>query len=210
VQCTTGGGVRAQKKARTRAAIRAAALELFTRQGFSSTTVEQIAHASGVSHTTFFRYFTSKEQVIIGDDLRAEREATFAAIPPGLNHFDLVRRMVTGMYELGIADEWVANYDRIALIHADPHLRYSSQVETERIISEATEFIADYTGVPTTDLHLRAFVAAISGVMFYIAHAEPQADHAVGMAELLEAIDLLEQGLPMPTKQGSDETHDRI
>ena len=46
---TVGGGVRAQNKARTRAAIRAAAMELFAKQGYSTTTVEQIAKTAGVS-----------------------------------------------------------------------------------------------------------------------------------------------------------------
>ena len=58
-------GSRAQNKARTRAAIRFAALDLVTEQGYHATTVAQIAAAAGVSHTTLFRYFDSKEQVLV-------------------------------------------------------------------------------------------------------------------------------------------------
>src|SRR6478609_5774895 len=45
----------------------AAALELFEGQGFEATSVEQIAHAAGVSRSTFFRQFGGKEDVVFAD-----------------------------------------------------------------------------------------------------------------------------------------------
>ncbi|MCR2764084.1 TetR/AcrR family transcriptional regulator [Microbacterium sp. zg.B48] len=45
----------------------AAALELFERQGFEATSVEQIARAAGVSRSTFFRQFGGKEDVVFAD-----------------------------------------------------------------------------------------------------------------------------------------------
>jgi AcrR family transcriptional regulator len=59
---------RSAKKAATRARIRAAALELFRRDGYEGTTVERIAAAAGVTHTTFFRYFPTKEDVALSDN----------------------------------------------------------------------------------------------------------------------------------------------
>ncbi|GAA3023191.1 TetR family transcriptional regulator [Gordonia defluvii] len=194
---TGTGGVRALKKARTRTAIRTAAMELFARQGYSSTTVEQIAQAAGVSHTTFFRYFQSKEQVIIGDDLQEQREASLRLIPPGLNHFDLVRHMIADLFAIGVADEWASNYDRMAVINGDPELRFAHQLETERVITEATQFIADYAGVPIDDLRLRVFVAAVSGVMFHIATSGERIETDDALPRLLAALDLLERGLPL-------------
>jgi AcrR family transcriptional regulator len=46
-------------------------MELFARDGFAQTTVEQIAASMGVSGRTVFRYFTSKEDMVIGhlDDI---------------------------------------------------------------------------------------------------------------------------------------------
>lgn len=42
------------------------AQDLFLEQGYANTTVDQIALAAGMSKRTFFRYFTSKDDLVIG------------------------------------------------------------------------------------------------------------------------------------------------
>src|ERR1700683_970799 len=62
-------GLRERKKARTRASLREHALRLFRDQGYTATTVEQIAAAAEVSPSTFFRYFPTKEDLVLQDDM---------------------------------------------------------------------------------------------------------------------------------------------
>lgn len=50
-----------------RTAVVAAAIDLFTTQGFDQTSVEQIAKAAGVSRSTFFRQFGGKDDVVFAD-----------------------------------------------------------------------------------------------------------------------------------------------
>ncbi|MGW5682873.1 TetR family transcriptional regulator [Nonomuraea sp. NPDC003754] len=65
-----------------------AALNLLTRKGFDAVTIDEIVAAAGVSRRTFFRYFASKEDVVVqflaemGAGMRAELAARPAEEPP--------------------------------------------------------------------------------------------------------------------------------
>jgi AcrR family transcriptional regulator len=61
-------GLRERRRLETTREISDAALDLFERQGVHATTVDEIAHAAGISPRTFFRYFATKEQAAFLDD----------------------------------------------------------------------------------------------------------------------------------------------
>lgn len=69
------------KRTAVRRELTLVALELFQAHGFDSTTVDRIAEAAGMSRRTFFRYFASKEDLVvgkwelIGDDIVAALQA---------------------------------------------------------------------------------------------------------------------------------------
>ncbi len=78
-------GRRARRKAELRQRLLRAALDLFARQGFFPTTIEQITEAADVAKGTFFNYFPSKEHVLggFGDGQLARIEAARAEARAG-------------------------------------------------------------------------------------------------------------------------------
>lgn len=76
-------GLRERKKERTRKLLREGAAALFAEHGFAGTTVADIAACANVSERTFFRYFESKEALLLPDsiDLFAYVEAELARRP---------------------------------------------------------------------------------------------------------------------------------
>src|SRR5688572_15456599 len=76
-------GRRERKKLETRRALASAALHLAAERGPDHVTIEDIAETADVSVRTFFNYFSSKEEAIIGwdNDGHAEVAAKLLARP---------------------------------------------------------------------------------------------------------------------------------
>ncbi|MDQ3430082.1 MAG: TetR/AcrR family transcriptional regulator [Actinomycetota bacterium] len=81
-------GLRERTRLAVRTEIGAVAMRLFLEQGFDATTMEQIAHEAGISRRSLFRYFGTKEDIVLGNlveaglAVRDALEARPASEPP--------------------------------------------------------------------------------------------------------------------------------
>src|SRR4029450_12945233 len=73
--------LRERKRTRTRLMIQAEAFRLFAEKGYAETKVEEIADAAAISPRTFFRYFPSKEDVVLWDEYDPQMAELLAARP---------------------------------------------------------------------------------------------------------------------------------
>ena len=80
-------------------------LRLFVDQGFDATSVSQIVDEVGVSSMTFYRYFPTKESVVLDDDYDPLIAEVIAAQPRDLPPVERVRRAIgSAMPEVFAAD----------------------------------------------------------------------------------------------------------
>jgi AcrR family transcriptional regulator len=190
-------GRRERKKARTRAAIRHHAMRLFREQGFQATTVEQIAEAADVSQSTFFRYFPTKEAVVLEDDLDAPMIRAFRLLPPELGPVPALRIAFKQVVAQMTAEELEEERERNRLILEIPELHATMLDEWSRGIRMIAELVAGRSGRDPDDPQVRLFAGALIGVGLsaLMTWAEdPSTDFYTVMDN---ALSYLEAGLPL-------------
>ena len=194
------GSLRERKKARTRASIREHALRLFRAQGYDDTTVEQIAAAAEVSPSTFFRYFPTKEDVVLRDNLDDRMFEAFLRQPPSMTPIAALRAaMREGIATLTPA-EWEEFREALALGMAVPEVRARMMDELTRTIEAAVDALAKRTGRPRDDLAVRVWAGAVFGVIMTVMGPETYSEGNVDVRSferIDEALALLEDGLPL-------------
>src|SRR5258708_19843507 len=86
-----------RRRVTSRAELEQVAFDLFERQGFEQTTVDDIARAAGIGRRTFFRYFASKNEVPWGDfdGELARMRRRLAATPPGAPLMDAIPQPIS-------------------------------------------------------------------------------------------------------------------
>ncbi len=160
------GGLREKKKERTRQAIALAALELFLERGFDETTVEQIAARAEVAPRTFFRYFTSKEDVLfLGQDAEnREAERLLRSRPPDEDPFD---SLVRGAREILAQSRALLAHvlESRALVSRTPALRARQLILQQETADLWFRGLAGKRTPKAERLRLRMMVAAFVGAL---------------------------------------------
>lgn len=181
---TAPAGLRERKKEETRRLLREGAARLFGERGFEGTTVADIAACANVSVRTFFRYFDSKEALLLPDGIQvfAHVEDALAGRPAGEEPLDAVCNAL-----LAAAEPFAAS-TLTALGHP---LEDIENVVTGRLVQAFSEFEERLTVLvrrrlpaDEPDADLRAAViagAALSAVRAVL--RTRRARRASGMAE---------------------------
>ena len=194
-------GLRERKKARTRASIREHALRLFRENGYQRTTVQDIAEAAEVSPSTFFRYFPTKEDVVLQDDMDVRMIEAFEQQPPGLGPVAAVRAAARQMFASYTAADMEVLRETTALTLTVPEVRARALDEFARTIGVVAEALAKRAGRAADDLAVRTAAGAIIGVIMAITMPwEGWSDVGAfedSFGQIDEALALLEAGLPL-------------
>ena len=189
-------GLRERKKAKTRAAIREHALRLIIKQGYDATTVEQIAEAAEVSPSTFFRYFPTKEDVVLQDDLDLLWMDAFRAQPPGLSPIAAMRAALhEGFANMSEAD--MAVLRETMDLAAIPAIRARMLDELGRTTQLLASAIAERTGRAEDDFAVLTVAGAVLGVAMSAWFTTANDDVEAFADKYERGLALLEAGLPL-------------
>jgi AcrR family transcriptional regulator len=199
-------GLRERKKAETHRALASAALHLADQLGPERVTVEAIAEAAGVSPRTFFNYFSSKEDAIVGI-ASAQSSALLAdllARPQDEPPLDALRAVVLAAAERLRAggDDWVVRHRLIQRHHSLAVTRNAWFAEVERRMADE---IARRTGLdPGIDVYPALVVNATLGAMRVAIDVWQERDRQGSLDDLIDnAIDVLAHGLRLPHAAGT-------
>jgi AcrR family transcriptional regulator len=160
-----GLGLRERKKLRTRQAIREAAYRLIQERGYDNTTIEQIAAAAEVSPSTVFRYFPSKEHIILTSDFAGPVLEVLMARPA--DEPPLVALREAAAETLGpVYKELEAEFARrLTMVRQVPALRAQMYDAQGSLVEAVSAALAKRGGRRDDDFEIRVAVGALAGAV---------------------------------------------
>jgi TetR/AcrR family transcriptional regulator, regulator of mycofactocin system len=165
VHATAEVGRAGRRRVTSRAELEHVAFDLFGRQGFERTTIDDIAAAAGIGRRTFFRYFPSKNDVAWGDfDKELSRmRAQLKSVPRRTPLMDAIRVAIVDFNRID-PDQVPWHRRRMDLILRTPALQAHSTLRYAAWREVIAEFVADRTGRPADALTPRTIAYAALGV----------------------------------------------
>jgi AcrR family transcriptional regulator len=192
-------GLRERKKVATRRALHEAALRLVAERGLDGVSVDEIAARADVSPRTFFNYFPSKDDAVIGLDPAgpADQAAAFAARPANESAV-AVMRAIAREQATQMAEDPQLWPLRLQVIDAHPALLATLSAafgEFDRALAAA---IAERTGTRVDEDVLPMLLAGVAGAAMRTSlHRWLASGFTASLPDLVdEAWDALATGLP--------------
>lgn len=148
--------------------IERSALELFAAHGYANVTIEQIAAASGMSVRTFFRYFSSKRDLLLGPPRRMDKalQEAFLAQPEDVPILDAVRDAAVRTAEI-LAEDFAVDVRWGQAAIASPEILHEVAADQVRaMIDTLTGMVSARLGVdPEKDPRPGVWAAVSASVL---------------------------------------------
>jgi AcrR family transcriptional regulator len=187
-----GYSLRERKRTKTRLMIQAEAMRVIAEKGWESTTVDDIAYAAAISPRTFFRYFPTKEDVVLWDEYDPIAPDMLQARPADEPLVESMRALVYealgGLYRR----DRDALLLRVRLLMSVPELRArlrDAQGEGEQLLAT---YLAQQRGLEPDDLSIQVVASALTSTIIVALDAWMRDD---GKTDLLAILDRAMQAL---------------
>ncbi|BAJ30539.1 MULTISPECIES: TetR family transcriptional regulator [Kitasatospora] len=157
--------LRERKKLKTRQSLRREAMRLFAEQGWEATTVDQIAAAAEVSPSTFFRYFPTKEDLLLTDEYDPLMAEAIRARPADEPFLVSARTVLVGLVRRIAAVERDELYRRMRLATSVPSVRARMLEGSGQPRGLLLDLLTERAGLAAPTLELRITAAAVSAAL---------------------------------------------
>ncbi|WP_026930243.1 TetR family transcriptional regulator [Glycomyces tenuis] len=177
-------GLRERKRRAAMRRVQEVALDLFDEHGFDAVTVKQIAEAAGVAPSSVYRYFETKEGIVLYDPNRIVLSEPARPEEDGLRLFEALYRTITA-FVAEHGDE-VIDRRRTRYLMEVPSVRTAV---AERIFTDVptmASFIAERTGRSVDELEVQVAAGAFAGGLLAAVRHWHAEDYAEPLGELLE------------------------
>lgn len=193
--------LRERKKLELRHLLSSLALDLFSKRGFDSVTVAEIAAAANVSEKTVFNHFATKEDLLLADrrELWVRLVEDIRDRPAGVPVLEVVRQHVLSIAEhLQNAPSGKRTaFSKVVRSTPAIHMRlFEMSLEYERQIGG---LLAEETGTAKSDPTpwvIASFIGPLSRLAFGVGWGDDKArTHAETLIGIQSAFDVLDKGL---------------
>ncbi|WP_028850099.1 TetR/AcrR family transcriptional regulator [Thermocrispum municipale] len=142
--------------------IQQCALDLFDERGFDAVTIEEIAKAAGVSASSVYRYFGTKENLVAADEFTTLTADELANIvdpaDPIASLLQAVRRFESGQRDDG-------PWRRVRYFFAEPSVRLATLAELDRAAQRIAPLLAETHGATQARVMANALVFGYFGAL---------------------------------------------
>ncbi|RDI64054.1 acyl-CoA-like ligand-binding transcription factor [Nocardia pseudobrasiliensis] len=162
-----------RRKLQSMREIQAVALKLFEDNDYRDISVEQVAAAAGVSASTVYRYFGTKEMLVVWDDIDPRVIEMLVEIDAPEDPSEVIANVIAGARQLaaavaGTGDEQTIKR-RMRLMASEPDIRAGQMRQVQWIEAQVGRVLAVRLGLPSGALlpkvlaaqSIWAFMAAI-------------------------------------------------
>ena len=191
--------LRERKRLAAMRRIQDVAIDQFEEHGFDEVTIEQVAAASEVSPSSVYRYFGTKERLVVWDPHDAAAVHLVGQTLPDLSPTDAIRMVV--LTTLGEAfrtdEERIRRRLRLAFTHES--IEAALNLQTTELTPAVTALLAHHLGRPTGDLDVQVLAYAFVGGLMGALRTWHDGGYTIPVETLLERpLAILARGLDQP------------
>lgn len=193
-----GTGLRERKRLKIMRQVQEIALDLFDEHGFDSVTIERVASAAEVSPSSVYRYFGTKEGIVLWNPHQQSLGERFDHDTKESPPLEALRRTISEF--AADAAEWDEARDRrrMRYLIEVPAVQAAAASRVAPMSARMARLLADRTGREPTDFEVQVAAGALVGALLGAMNHWHIGGYAEPLADVLDrTFDTVEKGLDL-------------